>query len=146
MSHVASAKRTNPACIMTLKSSILLLALACASTGFADDAVLHDFGDKAALPNAKARATQLSLAAIENGPALRVVASTGDDWPGVNFPAPDGIDWSQHGCLLVPVKKSHHRPARRNATAPGEKANSLIERDVGARSSPSDFHSTRWKG
>ena len=88
----------------------LFLSIACGSSLFAEDIVLHDFAIPASLRNAKARAAELSLVSNESGPALRVTAASGDAWPGVNFPTPGGLDLSQHGELVFPIKNPGKEP------------------------------------
>ena len=70
----------------------------------------------ATLQKAKTRAAQLSLVSNENGPALRVAAGTGDDWPGVNFPTPDGLDLSQHGEIVFAIKNPGNEPLKVNCS------------------------------
>ena len=116
MTHFADLMNHKLHIPMPLKSFSfgILFAIASASSLIAADTVLHDFASQATLKMAKARATELSLVANENGPALRVAARTGDDWPGVSFATPDGLDFSRHGELIVSVRNPGDEPLQVN--------------------------------
>ena len=94
----------------------LFLSLLCAASLFAGDATLLNFAEPATMQKAKTRAAELSLVSNENGPALRVATSVGDDWPGVNFPTPDGLDLSPHGELVFAIKNPGNEPLQVNCS------------------------------
>lgn len=81
-----------------------LLLLASLPTAHAADRVLLDFSQEATLKQVQPRAVQMSLVNGHKGPALKVVARTGLDWPGVTFPMTDGLDVSQYGDLVFTLK------------------------------------------
>ena len=82
----------------------LLFALFC-TTGFvASEEVLLDFSNQAALKKFSAKDSRLSLVSNETGPALRIEAGTNFQWPGATWQVPEGLDFSNHGYLIVPVK------------------------------------------